>query len=766
MTRTRLILILAALVAATLARAGAAVEVSHVKDSWTLSADAVTVTLDAQAGTFTARSGGHTFLTDAVPGEGGEVTGVEATEVRDALGAGRMLLIARPSGRTDTLAVYDGRPWVVVGFIRRNATDQPLALSTLPALRAAVDAGVGALRAVGPDGVYDLADRDNYAYAAVADPATRAGVVCGWLTHRRASGVVSVRGKAGAAGLEARSEYGRVVVGPGETLEGERLAIGWTGDVLEGLRDYALASARAMDVRLPAKVPSGYCTWYHARALDEKRMAELAAWCKANLDGYGLDFLQIDDGWQIAGRDFTTHKPTGPYPGGMKATADAVTKAGMTAGIWFIPFGWDPKRPDFADHQDWFVHRADGSLYEVKWAGTCLDMTHPEAREFLRGVVERAVREWGYKYIKIDGLWTGLAAAIRYPDPAYGPDGLGDAVFRDAARPNLEVYRSGLALVREAAGPGVFVLGCNIAQNMRTMGGSIGLVDGMRIGPDVGAHWRGVLHCAKPATNLWFWHGAAWFNDPDCLMLRPPLTLDQARAWGSMIALSGQMVVVSEWLPDLVPERLDVLKRTIPNHGGCGRPVDLLDGRLACVWQLRADLAGARRDLVGLFNWDEKDPAEKSVDLAALGLPDGPNDEYIGFDYWENAFVGPVTRRLAAALRPSSCRVISLVRRADHPQLVGTSRHITQGAVDVIEAAWDAAPRTLAGRSRLVGGDACELRIMAGTADAARRAAAAAVSDTDRAAGVTATLAQDGPHVRVTLVSPAHREVAWRVTFE
>src|SRR5262249_3043725 len=157
-----------------------------------------------------------------------------------------------------------------------------------------------------------------------------------------------------------------------------------------------------------------------------------------------------------------------------------IRRLGLTPGIWLIPFGWDPQRLLFQDHQDWFVHHADGSLYAVHWAGTCLDMTHPGARELLRETVSRMTREWGYRYLKIDGLWPGMGTDILLPEPAYRDDRLGDAVFHDPAKTNLEAYREGLELVREAAGADVYILGCNIAQNMRTLGASMGRVDGMR----------------------------------------------------------------------------------------------------------------------------------------------------------------------------------------------------------------------------------------------------------------------------------------------
>ena len=83
-----------------------------------------------------------------------------------------------------------------------------------------------------------------------------------------------------------------------------------------------------------------------------------------------------------------------------------------------------------------------------------------------------------------------MATEILYPSLTYRPDKLGEAVLHDPSKTQIEAYRSGLRLVREAAGDDVFILGCNIAQNARTLGASFGLVDGMRIGHDIGASWR------------------------------------------------------------------------------------------------------------------------------------------------------------------------------------------------------------------------------------------------------------------------------------
>jgi hypothetical protein len=171
------------------------------------------------------------------------------------------------------------------------------------------------------------------------------------------------------------------------------------------------------------------------------------------------------------------------------------------------------------DHPDWFVKKQDGSIYWVKWAGDCLDMTNPQARAFLAGVIKRITHEWGYKLLKLDGLWSGMACSILYPDPKYRDDHLGDAVFSDPTKTNEEVYRSGLRLVRERR---VRMCSCSAATSPRTCerwAGALGWsmrCASARTSRPIGAR---VVRCAKPASYLYFWNGRVWHNDPDCLML-------------------------------------------------------------------------------------------------------------------------------------------------------------------------------------------------------------------------------------------------------
>jgi hypothetical protein len=242
-----------------------------------------------------------------------------------------------------------------------------------------------------------------------------------------------------------------------------------------------------------------------------------------------------------------------------------------------------------------------------------------------------------------------------------------------------------------------------------------------------------------------------WWNDPDPVYVRESMPLKHAQLICSWVALSGQLNLSSEWIPGLPAERLDILKRTMPSHQAVARPVDLFEHDLPRVWTVSAP----DRTVVGLFNWES---AEQSFDVPVERLGLDAKAELVAYDYWGNRFLPSIQGRIRLSVPGESCVVLAVRPRVNHPQLIGTSRHVTQGIVDVAEEKWDAASRTLSGRSRLVGQDACELRIVDGGAKVER----VSVSD----AGVKTSYSAGESLTRVKLEAATSREVLWSIQFK
>ncbi len=435
------------------------------------------------------------------------------------------------------------------------------------------------------------------------------------------------------------------------------------------------------------------------------------------LKPFGLGVIQIDDGWQLGNtkdgpkKVFIHYNPQGPYPSGMKPTADRIRKAGMTAGLWLIPFAGSSDDPWFADKSAWFAKKSDGKPYDTRWGGTCFDLTRADTQTYLKDVIRTITHDWGYKYLKTDGLYTGSSVNLNYICDTFREDEIGQAVLSDPNIAQIEMMRNSLKLVRETAGSDAFLLGCCTPQNMRSAGAAYGLVNAMRIGPDNGANWTSMMRGPEFGAWNYFLNRRVWYNDPDPLYVRASLPLEHAQVICSWVTLSGQMNSSSEHYAQLPPDRLNLLKRTLPSHTATARPVDLLENRIPRIW-LVTDAekpAHPRRDVIGLFNWDSD---ERIIDksLAKIGLAD--EGDHIAFDFWSNALTPPFKGHLRQALRPQSCAVLAVRPVLTHPQLIATSRHITQGIVDVKEERWDAATRTLSGVSEVVAGDRYELRIL------------------------------------------------------
>jgi hypothetical protein len=651
--------------------------------------------------------------------------------------------------------LYPKLPFVAFQTTLRNGTDAATTIRRLrtAALTLELAKPAGELRAVGTGGLTPIADAGSYAYLAVADPVTRTGVVAGWLTHERASGVLFGGREGDLATIRARQDFGRLRLRPGDTAELETLLVGYFDDARLGLEAYADAIAERYAIELSPQ-PSLYCTWYHNRASNENDILKSAAFARDHLAPYGFSVVQIDDGWQAGvkdngpKKDFTKVDRNGPYPSGMTKTADAIRDMGLVPGIWFMPFAgtWDD--PWFADKQELFATK-DGKPFVTRWGGTCLDTSNPRTLAYIRGIA-RAARDWGYRYFKLDGLFTGAATSQQYVNQGYKEDDFGETVLHDSAKTHIEAYRTGLRTVREAAGDDVFLLGCTITQNMRSMGAAMGIVDAMRVGPDNGREWVRMLRGPFAASTMYFLHGRVWYNDPDPLYVRDDVPLEHARALASWVALTGTLNASSTDYLALSPERLHLLQRTMPSHNLRPRPVDYFEERIPRVWLLSDE----DRHVVGLFNWDEEQPAEINRSLENFGLD--PEARYAAFDYWADRFLQPVSGTLAETLPPASCRIIAVRETGDAPVVVSTSRHVTQGVVDVISERWGAAARTLSGESQVVAGDPYELRVYCPDGYAAKNVTASS--------GAVA-YTQDGSRLRVRVTPESTGTIRWSVRF-
>lgn len=685
--------------------------------------------------------------------------------------AGRDRIVVTQNDGTTTLELRPDQPWLfltkeLVNHTGTNADHQRI----VPiAFQIDLHKAVTQLRTMGTAGLTEP-DKNpgSYLFLTCADPETRRGVVAGWVTEDRGSGVLFSGVREDHVRFTAAIDHGHLLVPPGKSARLETLAIGLFDDARIGEEKYADLIKDYYKIHL-RPIPSAYCSWYaekHGMAGDEASTIEIARFAAKELKPFGFNVVQVDDEWQdgpkLNGprRGFDRVRPDGPYKNGMAPVAAEVNKTGMAFGLWWLPFARNYPSPEYKNRQDWFVKRDNGKPYDTDWGGTCLDLTHPQVQKQLADIA-KLYRSWGVKYYKMDGLWTGAACEQIYVNDGYKEDHFGNnQPFHNPLVSNIESYRNGLRLLRQSAGNDVFFSGCCIAQNMRELC-AIGLVDAMRIGPDYNADGAGIRTGPTRGSRLYFLNGRVWWNDPDPALLRASgsamgsgsVTMDQARLGASWVGMSGQIFLISDWLPDLPAERLDILKRCLPSHPATARPVDYFDSALPKIWLVNS----GQRAVLGLYNW-ETNQATLACSSGKAGLDQ--TKTYHAFDFWNDRVLPDFKGDFSYDLSSQSCRIVAVRADEGHPVVVSTSRHVTQGIMDLTDEKWNGSQ--LSATSEMVAGDTYEVRI-AGTE---KWKPGSITASTSLRNDLTFTeIDTDSGWLRVKFSPTKSAKVKWRVNF-
>lgn len=293
-----------------------------------------------------------------------------------------------------------------------------------------------------------------------------------------------------------------------------------------------------------------WCSWYSLYTeIDQERLLKVLS----DLDGLPgvdgkdklFDIFQIDDGWQ---QDIGDWEPNAKFLGGMDGMAARIKDRGRVAGLWLAPLVVSPSSNLFRRHQEWLLRDQHGKLVSAgfNWGRRvfALDTTHPDVQAWLANLMQK-VRRWGYDYIKLDFLYGGALPGRRHVDKT-----------REAA------YREGLQVIRKALGEAYF-LACGAP-----LIPSIGLCDGMRVGPDVASQWDdpfyrdilrnfaapGAVNALRTSLNR-LWMQPLFQTDPDVVYFGQKhnfLTEEQRAILQNLAQVSGFIATsdIPNWLTD------------------------------------------------------------------------------------------------------------------------------------------------------------------------------------------------------------------------
>jgi alpha-galactosidase len=323
---------------------------------------------------------------------------------------------------------------------------------------------------------------------------------------------------------------------------GNRITVCADGPVeelaLEERLDEALAQVGGRLSPGPAaSIPPGWCSWscYFGHVTEADVAENVRAAAALSLP---VEIVQIDDGHETGIGDWLD---SSPRFGSLRAAAQRISAAGLRPGVWTAPYLVGGLSALAAAHPDWLVDGADAG-WNWHQPLRVLDVTHPAAAEHVSHVY-RTLAGWGFDYYKLDFLYAGAIAGRRRADCS-----------------PIDAYREGLRLVRSAVGEGATLLGSGAP-----LLPSIGLVDAMRIGPDVlpepPAGDPDIAHVIRSTRARAWMHGRLWANDPDCLVARPELA--EREAWARQLAGYGWLAFSSDRLSALDERGLELTRQVL-----------------------------------------------------------------------------------------------------------------------------------------------------------------------------------------------------------
>lgn len=497
--------------------------------------------------------------------------------------------------------------------------------------------------------------------------------------------------------------------------------------------------------------PVGWMSWYAVQfAASEQTVMENAKFQEKYLKKYGADTVWVD--WEWYHRDFSGqgdadvdmfHPDPITYPNGLKKVAGRIEELGFTPALWVGPTN-DPTENEM-------VKKHPEAIISIKpdWCGQYwFDVTHPA---FLNEVLPRMLnqpKDWGYKAIKWDCLPSTHLLMDRVQDRMY-ENGISS---REAMS---RMFRK----AREIMGEDFYMLYC-CALSQREIDLACEVFDGARIGGDIFRWDEFLTFLVDKLYKYYSLHNVVMLNDPDNVVIRDKFnSMDQARTRAAIVSIMGLPFTFGDNLPDLQPERVEVLRRSIPPIPHA-HPMDIRTG-CSNRREMKINLAVERPfgswNVVDLVNLAEEN-VDIELDFARDLHLDVDGNEYFVYDFWEGSSYSVKNGRLVLPMAPCASRILSVVKKLDRPVVVSTSRHIAHGAIDIKDVKWDAAAKVLSGVSAVVGGD--DYSIIVATPDPALTPAQCSnATTTPEIAGVGNGM------FKLTWKNPAEGELDWSIGF-
>ncbi len=523
----------------------------------------------------------------------------------------------------------------------------------------------------------DAGENISHFYTVLHNIRSRDALVFGYttatnqMTTIRIIGDDNVNGR--LTGIKNRCHLDDIVLDVDSSVTTEELLVLAGRDAYQLLNEYVKRMMMQMQAISCSEVPVGWCSWYfYLTQPDEGEVIENARFLQRRLPEH-IRWIQLDDGYQKTVGDWTTNER---FANGLERLVRTIESMGFKAGIWVAPFIATEPSDVFKRHPDWFVKDDDGNPLVVDqnplWLGNyyAFDLTQMEVLAYIESVFKELKRV-GFDYFKIDFLYHAVVEGQR----------LDDRTTRAA------LFRKGLDVIRRAVGDSI-ILGCGAP-----IVPCVGFVNAMRIGTDIATAWRydwggGVYECSINTMTRAVMHNRLWINDPDCILVRQDdneLTIDEVILWATVVAMSGGIVMLSDRMMDVSDERLHIIDRILPVYHQGAISLDYLDEPEPRLFALPIKTGFGVWVILAVVNLTSE-PIDLRIPLSRVGLVD---DRAHIFEFWGQEYLGVHEMIKVLQLPSHSCRLLGLRPVLERPDLLGTSAHFTQGAMEIEDVNWD-----------------------------------------------------------------------------
>lgn len=438
------------------------------------------------------------------------------------------------------------------------------------------------------------------------------------------------------------------------------------------------------------KPPVGWMTWYAVKFnASEKTVLENTKWMAENLKKYGAETVWVD--WEWYHKDLkgvrddgtdTFHPDKEKYPNGLRFVSDEIRKHGFVPSLW-IGFVNDPAENEYIKKNPEIV-----LIHKQEWCGQYFfDFSHPKfLNEFLPKALSQ-VDEWGYEAVKFDTLPITIEKHEKYHENMYNPE----LTTKDA-------FRGLIKKTREILGYDRYMMSCCGYLDSDILW-ACDMFDGARVGGDI-FNWKEFIEQGIGRTARFYpLHNTVFYNDPDNVVIREEFNnFEQAKSRVAFVSLLGLPVTLGDNLPELPEERVELIRRGIPVMDI--HPMDIC--RIAPKDTLITNLSIGNEyeeyNVVSIMNTTDTDKEER-ICFDKIGI-DGK--KLFAFEYYSSSMAEIKDNVLNVSLKPYETKIFAVRKDEGRPQIVSTSRHIYQGALEIEEMNWDNSQNSLAFTAELI----------------------------------------------------------------